>query len=139
MQIQFNTDQVEGTDNLFAKIQPEVEKALARFAGHITRVEVHISDVNGDKTSGNEFRAVVEIRREGKQPTAATNHADNPIPAVSGAAEKAKRLLDNEFGKERAMARRRNGGYGTSKRPWVDLNTDLQFRKLLLYPLSYRA
>lgn len=107
MHIQFNTDSsIEGTDNLFAKIEPDLEKVLSRFSEHISRIEVHVSDVNGERTNGNDIRAVVEVRREGKQPTAATHHADNPILAVTGAAEKTKRLLENELGKERTLARR---------------------------------
>jgi hypothetical protein len=68
---------------------------------------VHVTDINSERTSDNEIRAVVEVRREGKQPTSAMNHASNPrLALVGAAAEKAKSQLDNEFGKERATIRR---------------------------------
>lgn len=107
MHIQFNSDSsIEGKDSLFASIQPDVEKVLGRFAEHITRVEVHVSDVNGERHSDNEIRAVVEIRREGKQPNAATNNAKTPHLAIIGAAEKVKRMLEHDLGKERAAVRK---------------------------------
>lgn len=107
MQIQFNSDSsIEGRDALFRSIQPDLEKVLARFADHITRVEVHISDVNGEKKTDNDVRALVEARREGKQPTAATNFADTPRQAILGAVDKVKRALESDLGKERDLQRK---------------------------------
>lgn len=107
MQIQFNSDSsIEGRDSLFAGIKPDVESVLSHFASHITRVEIHVSDVNGDKKSDNDIHAVVEVRREGKQPNAASNTATNPRLAIVGAAEKVKRMLESDLGRERDQARR---------------------------------
>ncbi|TVR41389.1 MAG: HPF/RaiA family ribosome-associated protein [Planctomycetota bacterium] len=107
MQIQFNTDSsIQGRDSLFASIRPDVEKVLARYAEIITRVEIHVSDINGPKAGEDDIRAVVEIRREGKAPNAATNNGKNPRLAVLGAVEKLKRVLDSDLGKERDLARR---------------------------------
>ena len=62
MHIQFNSDSsIEGKDALFAKIRPDVEKVLARFEDHITRLEVHVTDINGERQSDNDIRAVVRF------------------------------------------------------------------------------
>lgn len=107
MHIQFNSDSsIDGNDALFAQIRPDLEKTLARFAEVITRLEVHVSDVNGEKGGTNDIRAVVEARREGHQPNAATNQAANPRLAIIGAAEKLKRALESDLGKQRDKARR---------------------------------
>lgn len=107
MHIQFNSDSsVEGRDSLFNAIRPDLEKALGRFAEHITRLEVHVTDVNGIKNASDDIRAVVEARRQGRKPTAATNQADNPRQAILGAAEKIKRALESDMGKERDLARK---------------------------------
>lgn len=102
MQIQFNTDSsVEGRDALFAHIRPEIEGALARFAEHITRLEVHLSDVNAHKGGEDDLRAVVEVRREGKQPIAVSNAGPDPQRALLGAVDKAVRALESDIGKAR--------------------------------------
>ncbi|MDA3962708.1 MAG: hypothetical protein PF961_18130 [Planctomycetota bacterium] len=106
MHIQFNTDSsIDGTDGLFDHIRPQLEKALERFAAHITRVEIHLTDSNAEKGGEDDVRAVVEVRREGKQPLAVTNHGPNPILAAIGAAEKAARALASDQGKARDAAR----------------------------------
>jgi len=94
MKIQINTDSnIEGSEELTQQTQAVVESALERFAEHITRVEVHLSDENGDK------RCVMEARLEGMQPVAVTDQAENMEQAINGAADKLERLLDHELGR----------------------------------------
>ncbi len=51
MKIQFNTDNhIPGREALAHQAEATVKSALGRLAEHITRVEVHLSDENGDKT-----------------------------------------------------------------------------------------
>lgn len=107
MHIQFNSDSsIQGTDNLFEGIRPDVEKTLDRFRDQITRLEIHIGDVNAAKGGGDDIHAVVEVRQEGKQPIAFTNEGPNPRLAIIGAAEKAKRALESEAGKQRERNRK---------------------------------
>ncbi len=76
MQIQINTDHnIAGHEALSAHVTEVVESALSRFSNHITRVEVHLSDENADKKSGNDKRCLMEVRLEHHQPIAATDHA----------------------------------------------------------------
>jgi hypothetical protein len=52
MQIQVNTDHnIEGREALFVHVRSVVERALSHESGHVTRVEVHVADENGPKSS----------------------------------------------------------------------------------------
>ena len=55
MQIQVSTDHnIEGREALSEHFKGVVATALDRFRGRITRVEVHLSDQNGDKAGPDE-------------------------------------------------------------------------------------
>jgi ribosome-associated translation inhibitor RaiA len=55
MKIRVNTGHnIEGNKALAAHVSGVVESALSRFSDHITRVEVHLSDVNSDKKVGHD-------------------------------------------------------------------------------------
>jgi len=96
MKIQLNTDgNIEGTEHLAAHVNEIVEGALSRFSERITRVEVHLSDQNGDKTGQHDKRCMLEARLEGRQPTAVTHDAATLDAAVEGAADKMKRSLES--------------------------------------------
>jgi len=100
MKIQFNTDaNINGTEALAAKVRATVEHALERFSKHITRVEVHLSDENGDKKGPQDHRCMLEARIEGQQPVAVTEHAPTIEQAAHGAAQKLVRMLDSTLGR----------------------------------------
>lgn len=94
MHIQINTDHnIDGHEGLATQVKSVVADALSRFSDRITRVEVHLSDQNSDKSGQVDKRCVMEARIEGRQPTAVTNDAANVADAVHGAADKMKRSL----------------------------------------------
>ncbi len=96
MQIQINTDSnIEGREELGMHVKGVVERALSRFNDRITRVEVHLSDQNGDKSSQDDKRCLMEVRLEGREPTAVTHQAASLDDAVDGAANKMKRSLES--------------------------------------------
>lgn len=100
MKIQFNTDvNIDGTEALAAYVSATIEEALARFSEHVTRVEVHLSDENGDKSGQQDQRCMLEARLEGRQPIAVTDHAATLDQAVHGAARKLAHLLDSTLGR----------------------------------------
>lgn len=102
MQIQVNTDKnIEGHEELVAQVEAAVTKALSHFSTHITRVEVHLSDENGDKSGQNDNRCMMEARLEGRQPTAVTCEAATLAQAVAGAADKLKSSLESTLGRLR--------------------------------------
>jgi hypothetical protein len=100
MKVQFNTDtstnRNEKQKTYFIDL---ITEQLIRFSDHITRVEVHLSDVNGDKEGPNDKRCLLEVRIEGRQPIAVTKLADTYEKAVSGATEKLISALDKIFGR----------------------------------------
>lgn len=108
MQIQINTDHnVQGHESPAASVQATVESALTRFSGHITRVEVHLGDENGDKHGRADKRCMMEARLEGHQPIAVTHHAATIGQAIDGAAAKMVRRLEHTLG--RLHSHRGNG------------------------------
>ena len=61
MQIHVNTDHhIAGHEPLAARVRSAVERALSHFSAHITRVDVHLSDENGDKRGRDDKRCVME-------------------------------------------------------------------------------
>ena len=95
MQIQVSTDHnIEGREALSEHFKGVVATALDRFRGRITRVEVHLSDQNGNKAGPDDKRCTIEARLEGHQPTAVSHQAATVDKAVHGATDKLKRSLD---------------------------------------------
>ncbi len=104
MQIQINTDSsIEGSEELTAQVKGAVEKALDRFSDRVTRVEVHLSDVNSDKSGEDDKRCMMEVRLEGRQPTAVTHQAPTLDQAVAGAAGKLKRSVEHTLDRESTL------------------------------------
>jgi len=100
MQIQVNTDNnIEGREKLTDHVRSVVESALNRFKDRITRVEVHLSDQNGDKSGQGDKRCMMEARLEGRQPTAVTHEAATLDQAVDGAADRIQRLIKSTLGR----------------------------------------
>jgi ribosome-associated translation inhibitor RaiA len=102
MTIQFNTDKtISGVENNSAPFIAQISDELKRFSSHITRIEVHLSDENGNKDKPNDIRCLMEARLEGKQPIAVTNQADTMDQAVSGAIDKIKASLETIIGRDK--------------------------------------
>lgn len=100
MIIQINTDHtIQGSEQLNAEIEATVHSSLSHHESRLTRVEVHLTDVNGAKSGGNDIHCVMEARPAGLQPVAATHNAGELDEAVSGAAKKLKASLETTFGK----------------------------------------
>jgi ribosome-associated translation inhibitor RaiA len=99
MQVQVNTDRhIGGHEALAGHVRDTVQGALGRFSEHITRVEVHLSDENGDKSGQNDKRCVMEARLEGRQPVAVTHQAATLEAAVDGAAGQLTRVIEKTLG-----------------------------------------
>lgn|GEM_PF-173969 len=106
MQIQINSDKsIPATAIHAASFRGDIERLLARHASEITRVEAHLSDVNGPRRGQLDMRCVLEVRLKGKNPISAAHSAKKIDSAVRGAAQKMQRLLDTTFGKKAAGAK----------------------------------
>lgn len=102
MIIQFNTDNnINSSEILRKPLINLISEELNRFNEHITRVEVHLSDEDGNKDGLNDKRCMLEARIEGKQPIAVISHAGSHEQAVSGAIDKLKASLETIFGRLR--------------------------------------
>ena len=123
MKIQLNTDvHIDGTEALAEQVATTVEHALERFSEHVTRVEVHLSDENGDKSGQHDQRCMLEARLEGRQPVAVTDHAATLEQAVQGAAQKLAHLLDSRLGRLHDHREKTSGLplSGTDPKNWSD-------------------
>lgn len=102
MLIQVNSDNnIHGDEQLTAQVKSTVSKSLSHFSNQITRVEVHLSDENGDKFGQDDKRCMMEARLEGRRPTAVTCEAATLTQAITGAAEKLKSSIESTLGKLR--------------------------------------
>jgi ribosome-associated translation inhibitor RaiA len=101
MQIQFNTDEsVDGHEALGRHAEDVTRKTLDRFSEHVTRIEIHLRDVNGDKSVGPDKRCLMEARIAGRRPVSVREHAETLHLAVERAATKMSRRLDSTLGKQ---------------------------------------
>ena len=100
MQIQFNTDHsIEGSQAMAERVEAELRDTLHRFADRITRVEVHVTDVNSGKHGDDDKRCVMEARIAGSAPLSVTHSAASVGQAINGASGKLERAVDHAFGK----------------------------------------
>jgi hypothetical protein len=107
MQIQVNTDaSIQGSDAMKAWAARELTERLARFRDHLTRIEVHLTDVNGARSGELDKRCLLEARLAGRQPLAVTHVADRLPDALTGACSKLQNALDTALGKDRDAHRR---------------------------------
>ena len=74
MIIQINTDNNLTVHESFnAELDERIKEKLQRFAGQLTRIEVHLSDENGSKEGQKDKRCLMEARMEGMQPIVVTD------------------------------------------------------------------
>jgi len=100
MQIQINTDHnIEVHEALAAQLRDTVATSLHRFDERITRVEMHLSDENANKSGQNDKRCLLEARLNGRQPIAASFAAHSLGQAVDGAADKLVRSIESALGR----------------------------------------
>ncbi|NDP48130.1 MAG: HPF/RaiA family ribosome-associated protein [Sulfuriferula multivorans] len=101
MHIQINTDKnISGHEALAQSVEEILNRVLARFAGQITRLEVHLSDENSASKSGViDKRCLLEARLAGREPISVSDLAPTIEQAVSSAAHKMVSLLESELGK----------------------------------------
>ena len=100
MNIQVNTDNhIKSSSEFIQKVSDNVERGLSRHAEQITRVELHLSDVNGPRGGGDDKRCLIEARLAGRQPITVTHEAGNIDEAILEACEKMERSIDSLFGK----------------------------------------
>ena len=107
MQVLVNSDHtIHGGEDLTDRIQGVVAGTLARFEKRVTRVEVHLSDLNGQKIGERDKRCLMEARVGGLKPIAVSHEAYTMTEAIHAAADKLERALDRAVGRMQDTAGR---------------------------------
>jgi len=105
MQIQINSDHhITGSPELAGHVQALVRDTLDRYSDRITRVEVHLNDLNSGAKGGTDKRCLMEARFAGMGPVAVNHEAENLDLAINGALEKLERALEHKLGKKTVVA-----------------------------------
>ena len=103
MQIQFNTDSfISGNDELTERLSGILRNSLSKYEGKITRLEVHLSDEDGNKSGQKDKRCLLEARVANIKPIAVTSYDNSIDQAVNGAIPKLISAIDSTLGKMNA-------------------------------------
>jgi len=101
MRIQVNSDKTINVDaNLTGIIEGEANRVLKRFETKLTRVEVHLSDVDNKKNGRADKRCLIEVRPAGDRPLTASAKAATTEAALGEALGKMQRSLTTFFGRK---------------------------------------
>jgi ribosome-associated translation inhibitor RaiA len=101
MNIQINTDHnIKGNKTLIAKFRGTIKSALSRMSDHITSVQVHLSDDNGDKKGKNDKRCMIEARLEGRRPIVVIDRAATLNQALYSAIDKLLSMIESILGRQ---------------------------------------
>lgn len=100
MQVQFNTDHsVQGSQDFAAEMEAGLRTSLGYLTGHLTRIEVHLRDVNAGKGGDADKHCELEARMAGRPPISVTESAGTFAQAIHGATAKLRHALQHEIGK----------------------------------------
>ena len=124
MRIQVNSDKNITVDTRVLQfVQGEVNRFLKRFGSKLTRVEVHLSDVNSRKFGINDKRCLIEARPARHRPLNAINRAQTVRQAVGGALTKVRSRLETFYarlerrGEETVTPKRQRPAIGRRRAP----------------------
>lgn len=100
MTIQFNTDKnINGNEAFTAPFIILIENELKRFSSQITRIEVHLSDEDGEKVGLKAKRCLLEARLSGMNPIVVSSQSETEEQAVSESLYKLKSSLETILGR----------------------------------------
>ena len=100
MHIEVSTDNtINGSEALTRQIKGLIQHELTNLEEHISRIEVHLSDTNADKSGPEGIMCLLEARLKGQQPTVVTDTAATLEQAAKGAAGKMKSSLESTLGR----------------------------------------
>ena len=100
MQVQVHADSsVPGSSPLTLAVEAAVQNAVNRWTPRVTRVAVHLSDINRQKGGADDKRCLMEARLAGLQPIAVKHQAATLHDAIDGAADKLKKTLESTLGR----------------------------------------
>ncbi len=98
MKVLINTDRNVHTDaGRERRIEDDLANALARFADHLTRVEVYLSDESAGRSTIDDIHCRLEARPAGQDPVSVSHQAMTETEALVGATDKLETLLTHKF------------------------------------------
>jgi hypothetical protein len=107
MRIQINSDKNIAADMEFRRsTRAEINRVVERFKDKLTRIEVHLSDVNSWKSGKQDKRCVLEARPAGRQPIAVTASAGTVDYALRSSLAKLRNKLNSSFARVDRIRRR---------------------------------
>lgn len=100
MQVQINSDNVlkVGAATI-AELETHLREHLSRFADRLTRLEMHLKDINSTSAGAPGIHCTLEARPNGLDPLTVESSAETLDKAVAAAATKLLTALDRTFGK----------------------------------------
>jgi ribosome-associated translation inhibitor RaiA len=99
MQVQVESNHIEGSAELQDWVGSTVVDELERYADLLTRIEIHVGDVNAQRSGPQDKRCQIEARPKGHTSISVTHEADSLDLAVAGAAKKMSHALDHLVGR----------------------------------------
>jgi ribosome-associated translation inhibitor RaiA len=94
MLITIHTDNhIQGREDVAQTVEAMVADAIGDFSEWLTRVEVHLSDVNGNKGGDDDKRCVIDAHPKGSSHIAAQHNSSTVREAIDGALEKLMTML----------------------------------------------
>jgi ribosomal subunit interface protein len=83
-------------------IDRQVERALQRFEGEVTGVEIYLSDVNGPR-GGDDKKVVMQTRLRGLPPVSVSTRGEDLYAAISRSAKRLRRGVKRTVTKGRRV------------------------------------
>jgi ribosome-associated translation inhibitor RaiA len=112
MSIRLNPGNLQSSEALVAWTERRVQSAMRRFSSRVTRIEVHVADLNGPRGGSADLRCAMEARINGRKPLAVEHRAGDLYAAINGAARKLRaaacRAVDRVKDRAHRISRRRS-------------------------------
>ena len=103
MQVHVNHDNhLRIAQDTSERLSRTIEEALVQYQQQITRVDMHLGDVNGSKHGDSDKRCLLEARVDHMAPIAVSHQAPSVQQAIDGALSKLDSALGRAIGKLRA-------------------------------------
>lgn len=94
MLISIHTDNhIQGREDVSQTVQNMVEDSVGDYSEWLTRIDVHLSDVNGNKGGDDDKRCVINVHPKGSSNIAVHHNAATIKEAIEGALEKLTTML----------------------------------------------
>lgn len=105
MIVQMNFANMTPTPALEDHIETRVQSAMRPFTGRLTRVEVHVADLNAHKSGPDDKRVVLEARPAGMDPISVESRGSDLYAVVRAASKKLRDVLSRTTERERDLRR----------------------------------